>query len=222
MQLFAERFREGRVAALDISAKAIEALKARFAESDLKNMVTTYEADVLKMPLEDATFDLAWSSHTMHIFVDPVAGVCELARVVMPGGRVAIRKVAYSGRLLPLDIGIGEPGIESRIQAAFTKWFVADRFKRGRVPFGWPRVLMNAGLREIEVILFFFQVSTPFSAMQTEYLRKSLRGKADLEHLDASEKATLLRITEPGTPDDALARDDLHFTDIATVFVGRV
>ena len=221
VQLFAERCREGRVAALDINPRAIHAVKARFAASDLKDIVTTYEANVLRTPFEAGTFDLAWSSHTMHILADPVAGVRELARVVKPGGRVAIREDAYSVRFLPLDIGIGEPGIESRIHAASTKWLAADRLKRGRVPFGWPRVLQNAGLREIKAASFTFQLSPPLLPMQTEYLRKYLRRMADLEHLDASDKATLLQITEPGAPDDALARDDLHFTDIATIFVGE-
>lgn len=221
VQLFTERCREGRVAALDINPRAIDAVKARFAASDLKDIVTTHEANVLRTPFEAGTFDLAWSSHTMHILADPVAGVRELARVVKPGGLVVIREDVHSVQLLPLDIGIGEPGIESRIQAASTKWLAADRLKRGRVPFGWPRVLKNAGLREIRATSFTFQLSPPLLPMQTEYLRKYLRRMADLEHLDASDKATLLRITEPGAPDDALARDDLHFTDIATVFVGE-
>jgi len=203
VQLLAERCREGRIVALDISPEAIAGIKARFADSELKDRVAVHHGDVLKTPFEAASFDLAWSSHTMHILNDPVAGVRELARVVKPGGRVAIREDEYSARLLPLDIGIGEPGIESRIQAAFTKWFAADRLKRGRVPFGWSRVLRNAGLSEIKVVSFTYQLSPPFSPMQTDYLRKFLRGKADLEHLDASDKATLLRITEPGTPDDA-------------------
>lgn len=222
VQLLAERCREGSVAALDISPPAVAAINARFAESPLKDRITAHEADVLKIPFGASTFDLAWSSHTMHILNDPVAGVRELARVVKPGGRVAIREDAYSARLLPLDIGIGEPGLESRIQAAFTKWFAADRLERGRVPYGWPRVLTNAGLRGIKTTSFTFQLSQPFSPMQTEYLRGFLRRKAELAHLDATDKHTLLRITEPGTPDDALSRDDLHFTDLATVYVGTV
>jgi SAM-dependent methyltransferase len=222
VRLFAERCRDGRVAALDISPDAIAGIRGRFANSEIEARITTHEADVLKLPFEVATFDLAWSSHTMHVLNDPIAGVRELARVVKPGGRVAIREDGYSMRCLPLDIGVGEPGIESRIQAAFTKWFAADRLARGRVPFGWQRVLENAGLRQVSATSFLFQLSPPFSPMQTAYLRRFLRGKADLEHLGADDKATLVRITEPGNPADVLSRDDLHVTDVSTVYVGSV
>ena len=60
---------------LDISPKAIDAVKARFAASDLKHIVSTHEADVLRTPFQAGTFDLAWSIHTLHIIADPVAGV---------------------------------------------------------------------------------------------------------------------------------------------------
>lgn len=222
VQLFAERCRDGSVVALDLRPEVVAGIEARFAGSELEERITAHEANVLSVPFDAGTFDLAWSSHTMHILADPVAGVRELARVVKPGGRVVVREDGASIRLLPLDIGVGHPGIESRIQAAFTRWYASDRLERGRVPFGWSRVLELAGLREVSTSSFLFQLSPPFSRMQTDYLRTFLRGRAELEHLDASDKATLLRITEPGTADDALVRDDLHLTRVSTVYVGTV
>jgi SAM-dependent methyltransferase len=222
VQLLAERVRRGQVTALDISDQAIAAIRARFVDSELAARVQPVAADVLAMPLERAVFDLAWSSHTMHILPDPVAGVRALARVCRPGGRVAVREDGFSSNLLPLDIGIGAPGLASRIKAAFINWFIADRLKRGRVPFGWARVLHEAGLREIQTFSFLFQLSPPFTESQAEYLRTSLRHGAELKDVERGDREVILRITDPASPDDALRRDDLHYTDVATVYVGVV
>lgn len=222
VQLFAERVQRGKVTAVDLSEKVISDLKARFTGSELASRVRPVVADALAMPLEPASFDLAWSSHTMHILRDPVAGVRALTRVCKPGGRVAVREDGFSSNLLPLDVGVGEPGLESRVEAAFAKWFVADRLKRGRVPFGWAHVLRLAGIRDIQTFSFLFQVSPPFTMMQAEYLRDNLRGCADLEHLDQADKDVILRITDANSPDDVFKRDDLHYTDVATIYAGVV
>jgi demethylmenaquinone methyltransferase/2-methoxy-6-polyprenyl-1,4-benzoquinol methylase len=47
-------------------------------------------ADALALPFADATFDAVTISFGLRNFVDPVAGLAELARVTRPGGRLVV------------------------------------------------------------------------------------------------------------------------------------
>lgn len=222
VQLFAEACPGGRVTALDLEPAVLDRIRARFDGTALAERVVGQAGDVASMPLADATFDVAWSSHTLHILADPVLGARELRRVTRPGGLVVVREDTYSVRLLPPDLGEGAPGLEDRIHAAFQRWYVDDRTARGRVPFGWSEVLARAGLVDVATRSFLFEVPMPFRADQVGYLRKRLRSSAELQHLPAADRELLLRLAEAEGPLDVFRRSDLHFTDVATLFVGRV
>ena len=52
--------------------------------------VALLAADALALPFPDATFDAVTVSFGLRNFVDPAAGLAELARVTRPGGRLVI------------------------------------------------------------------------------------------------------------------------------------
>jgi ubiquinone/menaquinone biosynthesis C-methylase UbiE len=218
--IFAEKVTKGAVDALDISPKALEAARARLRATPHAERVTFHEGDVLKPPFEKATFDLAWTSHVLHILKDPVAGAKALKGVLRKGGRLAVREDGAHTWMLPLDTGVGRPGLESRTTAAFMEWFVDDRLARGRVPFGWTEVLRKAGLTEVRPKSFLFEADPPFTAEQTEYLRKYLRGRLR-ETLTAEDKQTLEQITDPKSEHDFAKRPDLRVVSVSTVYVGQ-
>jgi hypothetical protein len=124
-------------------------------------------------------------------------------------------------RLLPLDVGLGRPGVESRAVAAFDEWFAADRARRGRVPHGWLGVLRRAGLHGVEARSVLFELQAPFDEVQTAYLRERIAPR-DSEGLSADDVEVLAALSDAGGPHDALARDDLHFVSVSTLYVGRV
>jgi demethylmenaquinone methyltransferase/2-methoxy-6-polyprenyl-1,4-benzoquinol methylase len=58
------------------------------------------EADALRLPLRDRAVDAACMGFGLRNLVDPAAGLREMARVVRPGGRVAVLEFSEpSGRL---------------------------------------------------------------------------------------------------------------------------
>ncbi len=135
----------GHVTGLDLSAEFVAHACGIAEQSDRSERVSFRQGNVNDLPFGDDAFDWAWSVDCVgHPTVgEPLAGIEELARVVKPGGRVAV--LAYSSQmLLP-----GYPLLEARLNAtASTLSFLAkglkpeDHFQRA---LGWFR---DAGLAE--------------------------------------------------------------------------
>jgi SAM-dependent methyltransferase len=75
----------GRVAGVDVS----KAMVAR-ARRRLGHRAEIVLASVEALPFEDGAFDTAASVNNLYFWPDPAAGMKEIARVLRPGGRVAI------------------------------------------------------------------------------------------------------------------------------------
>lgn len=209
----------GSVAGLDLKAASLAAARDRLKAHPQAGKITFHEGDVLAPPFQPASFDLVWTSHVLHILKDPVAGAKALAGVLRKGGRLAVREDGMHTWVLPLDTGVGRPGLEYRTTAAFMEWFEDDRLGRGRVPFGWAEVLRKAGLKEVRPKAFLFEATPPFTPDQREYLRKYLRGRLR-ESLTADDKTALERLTDPKSDHDFAKRPDLHVVSVSTVYLG--
>ena len=75
----------GRVYGADVSPEAVARARRRFGDA-----VELFETSVEALPLADAAVDRACSVNNIYFWPDPAAGMAELARVVRPGGRLAI------------------------------------------------------------------------------------------------------------------------------------
>jgi ubiquinone/menaquinone biosynthesis C-methylase UbiE len=65
------------------------------------------KADAYRLPFEDGQFDLVWCAQSMISLNDPVAAIREMARVLKPGGRLAVLETdAYHHVLLPWPVGL--------------------------------------------------------------------------------------------------------------------
>jgi len=84
---FAPHVRE--VVATDITKKMLEAAERHIRASGATN-VRFQEADAMALPFEDASFDLVTCRVAPHHFPDCAQFVRECARVVRPGGIVAV------------------------------------------------------------------------------------------------------------------------------------
>jgi ubiquinone/menaquinone biosynthesis C-methylase UbiE len=79
---------EGRVIGIDKSQTMIEEARARTAGVDLS--VEFRVGDAYAFEFSDASFDRARMDRVLHHLDDPQRAVSELARVVRPGGRIAL------------------------------------------------------------------------------------------------------------------------------------
>ncbi len=81
--------RVARVVGTDSSSAMLAQAKANLAELGIDN-VQLVKAPVERLPLDDGWADAAVANMVLHHAPDPAAMIAEMARVVRPGGTVAV------------------------------------------------------------------------------------------------------------------------------------
>ena len=79
-----------RVAGVDQSAEMLAAGRRRVRAAGLESAIELREARAEELPFEDAAFDGLTVTYLLRYVDDPPAALRELARVVRPGGRIAM------------------------------------------------------------------------------------------------------------------------------------
>jgi demethylmenaquinone methyltransferase/2-methoxy-6-polyprenyl-1,4-benzoquinol methylase len=210
----------GHVTGLDRSADFLARARETAGQSNLSERVSFREGDVRRLPFDDDTFDWVWSVDCAgYAPGEPLPLLKELARVVKPGGSVAILGWS-SQQLLP-----GHPLLEARLNA--TSAGIAP-FAEGNRP-GWHflRALgwfHEAGLEEPTARTFAGDVHAPLS----EDVRSALMSLLEMRwgnpqsELSPEDWAEYERLCEPGSPDFLLDLPDYYAFFTYSMFHGKV
>ena len=86
------------VVGVDISPGMLEVGRRKVAASPAAGRVELLEGDALALPFPDHSFDAAASAWVMRNVADLDRALAEMARVVRPGGRVAIMELSHPPR----------------------------------------------------------------------------------------------------------------------------
>jgi len=111
------------VIAVDSSAKMIEFARDQARRHHLKN-IDYRLGDMEELPIDDESVDLAFFSQSLHHALHPQHAIAEAARILRPGGRIAILDLAKhrfeEAREMYADewLGFGEAELESMLQRA--------------------------------------------------------------------------------------------------------
>ena len=115
------------VVAVDSSAKMIEFARDQARRHHVKN-VDYRLGDMEELPIEDESVDLVFFSQSLHHALHPDRAVCEGARILRPGGRIAVLDLAKhrfeEAREMYADewLGFSEAELESMLhRAGFAK-----------------------------------------------------------------------------------------------------
>jgi SAM-dependent methyltransferase len=220
----------GRVVLSDAVAELLDAAVAhvRGVAAGTSVVVESVRVDASSDQLVDLLpeADLVWASHVVHHLPDQQRAIDQLARVLAPGGWLALSEGGLATRCLPWDLGIGEPGLGNRLTAARDDWFVGMRAGMPGVkslPVGWNKALEAAGLTGVSSFSYVIDHPAPAS----EQVRQSVVDwlawvyKVGEDQLSDTDRETVARLLDPA--DDAFvgARDDVFILGASTVYLGQ-
>jgi SAM-dependent methyltransferase len=211
----------GRITGLDLSPELLVCAREMVEKVGLSERVSFQQGDVRALPFDDGTFHWAWSKDCVGYGpqLEPLPLVEELARVVRPGGSVAI--LAWSSQmLLP-----GYPLLEARLNSTSsgiapfsTDYGPESHFLRG---LGWFR---DAGLKELSVRTFAGDAHAPLSGE----LRRGvvalfkMRWPGAESELNQEDRAAYRRLCLPESPDFIVDHPDYYAFFTYSMFQGKV
>src|SRR2546421_8759733 len=79
----------GRVVGVDLSSGMLRQCRKKIAERGLRH-ASVFQADAMRLPFADDSFDHVFSSHVISVVSDPYQLVREAQRVAKPGSRIVL------------------------------------------------------------------------------------------------------------------------------------
>jgi demethylmenaquinone methyltransferase/2-methoxy-6-polyprenyl-1,4-benzoquinol methylase len=209
----------GRVTGLDISTELLDYARSKIAASPLADRIDFQRGDMHRLPFPDDSFDWVWSADCVgYPSGDLLPTLKEIARVVKPGGRIAL--LAWtSQQLLP-----GHPLLEAQLNATCSAY---APLLRGTDPAAhFMRALRSfskAGLVEAQAQTFIGEVQAPLSAE----LRVALASLIEMlwnvpAEAPEADRAEYQRLCRAASPDFILNLPEYYAFFTYTLFSGIV
>ncbi|MFE2548022.1 class I SAM-dependent methyltransferase [Streptomyces sp. NPDC059355] len=231
--VLAEAFAGAETVAVDATPGLLDRARARAEKLGLGDRVAVLHAELPEGlhsgdgPGGDGlgTADLIWSSKLVHHLGDQQGALDALARVLRPGGVLAVAEGGLPMRFLPRDIGIGRPGLQARLDALHEHWFSIMRAELpGSTPVveDWPAMLGRAGLSRAGSFTYLLDLPAPLGAAACAFLHTQLTWLREStgDMLDADDLDTLDVLLDPEARHGILHRPDAFLLSATTVFTG--
>lgn len=208
------------IVGIDLSAAHV-----RVARATVPASIIVLQGDLLTTPLAPASFDLIWSVNTLNHLRDPPGGLRRLARLLRPGGRIALGQSS----LLPDLCFAWDSRLERLTNEAVRRYYEARygldewELRGARNLLGWMR---RAALSGIAVRTLVIERIAPLRAADRAYLLEGVFrgtwGERLRPYLASEDYEELRRVCDPQHPSFALRRPDFHFIQTFTLLVGAI
>ncbi|MFF7814315.1 class I SAM-dependent methyltransferase [Streptomyces roseolus] len=224
--VLAEAFPYAEAVAVDGTPELLERARARAEAQGLGARVSTLRAELPEETGSLGEADLLWAGNSLHHIGDQRAALADFAKLIRPGGLIALVEGGLTPRHLPRDIGIGRPGLEARFDAEHADWFARMRAElpgSTREPDDWRALFAAAGLTPAGTRTFLVDVPAPVPQVVRElavhHFGRLREGFG--EHLGAEDRATLDRLLDPADEQSLHHRTDLFHLTAHTVHTAR-
>lgn len=215
----ARLFGDAEVIAVDSSAAMLARLRAKAADLGLADRVRAVEADLDGTWPSVGAIDVVWMSMALHHLADPEKALTEMHAAINPGGLLALAELTEPLRFLPGSLGIGQPGLEERCNAAQAEFAAAEMPYLGA---DWGPLVSGAGFEVVAERRFSLELPAPLGAAARRYVLgylKRSRSRAE-SALSAEDLAALDALTSQDSPQSVLLRADLQVRGARTLWIG--
>lgn len=213
---------EGHITGLDISLEMLDTARKQAVQAPHPKVFDFRQGRLDELPFQDASFDWIWCKDAFwpiaDMLNDPIAGLEEFARVLRPGGSVALL-FWTSQKLLS-----GYPELEARLNLEMTQVmpYLKNVPPKRHFPraYGW---LREAGFVDVEVQ----GLSTCVGGPMDEDLQDSMTCVFDMfysemqSRLSATDWSLLHKLVSPTSPDYLPRRTDYCCSFDYLIFHGR-
>ena len=215
-ELLARQMRSGQLVAADISTECLaNAEKTVQPKADLD--VQFQLADAYKLPFDDNSFDFVWCAQNFITLDDPVQALRELARVLRPGGQVAVLETdEYHHVLLPWSVEL-ELAVQRAVRDECQhRYGDAAKFAQAR---DLRSEFREAGLRPTVKRTVVADRSAPFDSATREFLTRHLNYLQHFVRMELTprEMANLKKATDATDPDSLINRPSSELTCLSTI-----
>ncbi|MFC0530683.1 class I SAM-dependent methyltransferase [Phytohabitans kaempferiae] len=217
---------EGRAVGVDGEPAILATARERAPHLDF--LVADLDGDLadLRAALGEPA-DLVWASASVHHAGDQQAAVNALAGLLGPGGRLALAEGGLPARHLPWDLGVGDPGLEIRLDAAQDRWFASMRAGLPgwtRMPYGWSECLRRAGLSGVTSRTTLLEREVPLTDAEVNRVLDKLAHRVDHLRpaglLDPADLEAWDRLLDSADSAWLGLRDDLYWIEARSVHIG--
>lgn len=218
----AEAFSGAEVVALDSAPALLERADRRARDAGLAARLRTSRGDIPDAFADLKGADIVWLGQSLHHVGDQQAALAAAAGSLAPGGLLVLLEGGLPVRWLPRDIGIGRPGLQSRLTAMNEEWFAAMRASLPGAEHpveDWPALVTAAGLTHRESRSFLLDLPAPVSPDVRDHVVTTLERyqESAAEDLAEDDAATIERLLDPEDPGGVHRRPDVFLLDAQTV-----
>ena len=211
----ARRFPAAEVIAIDRSEFMLERLGTAAREQGLADRLSVVHADLdVAWPAVGAA-DVVWAASSLHEVADPDRVLRDMYAALNPAGLLVVVEMDALPRLLPDDVGVGRPGLESRCHEALA------RMNWNSHP-NWQTHLERNGFEVVEERTFVSEANPapPSTGRYAQTYLRRIRSALDGQ-LAADDRNTLDLLLSDDDPNSVLRRTDLIPRGTRTAWAAR-
>ncbi len=215
--LLAAHMQSGSLVAADISTECLDTARNLVQHVSPGLTIEFHQADAYRLPFDDDSFDLVWCAQNFITLEDPVEALREIARVLCPGGQVAVLETdEYHHVLLPWPVSLELVVNRAIRDECQSRYGDAAKFAQTR---DLRNEFRQAGLQPMGKRTVVADRSAPLEPAAREFLIRHLNDLRKFVHMELTprEMARLNDAIDADNPESLINRQDSELTCISTI-----